>query len=131
MVQRTGSQKEGNMLFIQNNFYYDAFFLKAIGRRLSLSWPRDYLANTMKTVLNGACGSGFCTYPNGSGKYHVSALRFLVLHRTHMNGTKPFGVSYSGATYKYTVIDTNGRRSAAAGSALRYFLLGHSLTVDS
>ncbi|KAI0810948.1 hypothetical protein BC629DRAFT_1589690 [Irpex lacteus] len=77
MVQRTGSQGEGNMLFVQNNFYYDAFFLKAI-------------------VLNGACGSGLCTYPNGSGKYH------------------PFGVSYSGATYKYTVLDTSGRRSAAA-----------------
>ncbi|KAI0093714.1 hypothetical protein BDY19DRAFT_881949 [Irpex rosettiformis] len=77
MVQRTGNQGEGNMLFVQNNFYYDAFFLKAI-------------------VLNGACGSGLCSYPDGSGKYH------------------PFGVSYSGATYKYTVLDTNGRRSAAA-----------------
>lgn len=26
---------------------------------------------------------------------------------------KPFGVSYSGATYKYTVLDTAGHRSAA------------------
>ncbi|PCH38397.1 integrin alpha N-terminal domain-containing protein [Wolfiporia cocos MD-104 SS10] len=76
MVQRTGAQGEGNILFIQNNFYYDAFFLKAI-------------------VLNGACGSGLCNEPEGSGKYH------------------PFGVSYSGATYKYTVLDTSGRRSAA------------------
>ena len=31
MVQRTGDQGEGNVLFVQNNFYYDAFFLKAIG----------------------------------------------------------------------------------------------------
>jgi len=77
MVQRTGSQKEGNILFVQNNFYYDAFFLKAI-------------------VLNGACSGGLCTTPNGSETYH------------------PFGVSYSGATYKYTVLDTSGRRSAAA-----------------
>ncbi|THG98045.1 hypothetical protein EW026_g4082 [Hermanssonia centrifuga] len=76
MVQRTGNQGEGNILFVQNNFYYDAFFLKAI-------------------VLNGACGSGLCSTPNGT-KYH------------------PFGVSYSGATYKYTVLDTSGRRSAAA-----------------
>ncbi|GBE82743.1 integrin alpha N-terminal domain-containing protein [Sparassis latifolia] len=74
MVQRTGQQGEGNILFVQNNFYYDAFFLKAI-------------------TLNGACGSGLCKSPNGS--YH------------------PFGVSYSGATYKYTVLDTSGRRSAA------------------
>ncbi|CCM05781.1 uncharacterized protein FIBRA_08014 [Fibroporia radiculosa] len=76
MVQRTGAQGQGNILFVQNNFYNDAFFLKAI-------------------VLNGACGSGLCKNPNGSGTYH------------------PFGVSYSGATYKYTVLDTSGRRSAA------------------
>ena len=31
MVQRTGSAGQGNVLFVQNNFYYDAFFLKAIG----------------------------------------------------------------------------------------------------
>lgn len=31
MVQRTGTQGEGHILFVQNNFYYDAFFLKAIG----------------------------------------------------------------------------------------------------
>ena len=31
MVQRTGDQHKGNILFVQNNFYYDAFFLKAIG----------------------------------------------------------------------------------------------------
>ncbi|OCH90654.1 hypothetical protein OBBRIDRAFT_793094 [Obba rivulosa] len=76
MVQRTGSQGQGNILFVQNNFYYDAFFLKAI-------------------VLNGACGSGLCSTPNSSERYH------------------PFGVSYSGATYKYTVLDTAGGRSAA------------------
>lgn len=74
LIQRTGAQGEGNVLFVQNNFYYDAFFLKAI-------------------VLNGACESGLCKTPNGS--YH------------------PFGVSYSGATYKYTVLDTSGQRSAA------------------
>lgn len=31
MVQRTGTSGQGKILFIQNNFYYDAFFLKAIG----------------------------------------------------------------------------------------------------
>ncbi|KAI0029329.1 hypothetical protein K488DRAFT_56617 [Vararia minispora EC-137] len=76
LVQRTGDQGEGNVMFIQNNFYYDAFFMKAI-------------------LLNGACPSGSCT-PSGSGApYH------------------PFGVSYSGASYKYTVLDTTGKRSAA------------------
>ncbi|KIJ63277.1 hypothetical protein HYDPIDRAFT_92805 [Hydnomerulius pinastri MD-312] len=75
VVQRTGGQGQGTVTFIQNNFYYDAFFLKAI-------------------VLNGACNNGWCTTPNGSS--------YL-----------PFGVSYSGASYKYTVLDTSGRRSAA------------------
>jgi len=31
VVQRTGGQKQGSVLFVQNNFYYDAFFLNAIG----------------------------------------------------------------------------------------------------
>ncbi|KAJ7611627.1 hypothetical protein FB45DRAFT_940496 [Roridomyces roridus] len=76
MVQRTSGSGRGNIMFVQNNFYYDAFFLKAI-------------------VLNGACGNGWCYGPNGTDRYH------------------PFGVSYSGASYKYTVLDTTGSRSAA------------------
>ncbi|KAI0045090.1 integrin alpha N-terminal domain-containing protein [Auriscalpium vulgare] len=77
MVQRTGDQGQGNVLFVQNNFYYDAFFMKA-------------------TVLNGACNAGLCTPENHSlPQYH------------------PFGVSYSGASYKYTILDTSGRRAAA------------------
>lgn len=75
LVQRTGTQGEGTISFIQNNFYYDAFFLKAI-------------------VLNGACNGGWCSLPNSSN--------YL-----------PIGVSYSGASFKYTVLDTDGRRSAA------------------
>jgi len=76
MVQRTGNDGQGKVLFVQNNVYYDAFFLKAI-------------------VLNGACDGGWCSPPNSTQGYH------------------PFGVSYSGATYKYTVLDTSGQRSAA------------------
>jgi len=29
----SGRQKQGSVLFVQNNFYYDAFFLNAIGER--------------------------------------------------------------------------------------------------
>ncbi|THH05309.1 hypothetical protein EW145_g4893 [Phellinidium pouzarii] len=76
MVQRTGEQGQGPILFVQNNFFFDAFFLKAI-------------------VLNGACDNGWCSRPNGTGHYH------------------PFGVSYSGASFKYTILDTKGARSAA------------------
>lgn len=32
MVQRTGDQDAGKVTFVQNNFYHDAFFLKAQGR---------------------------------------------------------------------------------------------------
>ncbi|PFH53586.1 hypothetical protein AMATHDRAFT_137318 [Amanita thiersii Skay4041] len=76
LVQRTGDTGEGKILFVQNNFYFDAFFLKAI-------------------VLNGACNNGWCYGANESERY------------------QPFGVSYSGASYKYTILDTSGHRSAA------------------
>jgi len=33
---------------------------------------------------------------------------------------QPFGVSYSGATFKYTVLDTTGQRAAAAGKSTAY-----------
>ncbi|KAF5386695.1 hypothetical protein D9615_001974 [Tricholomella constricta] len=98
MVQRTGEAGHGHIIFVQNNFYYDAFFMKAI-------------------VLNGACDNGWCYPPNSSDRYHVNnhsvmspfgeELTFVLL--------QPFGVSYSGASYKYTVLDTAGHRSAAQG----------------
>lgn len=34
MVQRTGKQSAQRVTFIQNNFFHDAFFLKAIGELL-------------------------------------------------------------------------------------------------
>ncbi|KZS98847.1 hypothetical protein SISNIDRAFT_403326 [Sistotremastrum niveocremeum HHB9708] len=76
LIQRTGDQGSGRVEFVENNFFHDAFFLKAI-------------------TLNGACSNGFCKSVNGSVN------------------TNPFGVSYTGATYKYTVFDTVGKRSAA------------------
>ncbi|KAF8590510.1 hypothetical protein K439DRAFT_1381934 [Ramaria rubella] len=75
LVQRTGEQGDGSNTFIHNNFFYDAFFLKAM-------------------VLNRPCEGGWCTLENGS--------RLMA-----------FGVSYPGASYKYTVQDTSGLRSAA------------------
>ncbi|GFZ43951.1 hypothetical protein JCM24511_01671 [Saitozyma sp. JCM 24511] len=74
MVQRSGGQASQRVTFVQNNFYHDAFFLKA-------------------QVLNGAC-DGDCQPADGGKKY------------------SPLGVSYSGATYKFTVLDTLGRRGA-------------------
>ncbi|KZT59740.1 integrin alpha N-terminal domain-containing protein, partial [Calocera cornea HHB12733] len=73
LIQRTGTQSNTKITFVQNNFFHDAFFLKAI-------------------TLNGAC-SGFCEVDNK--KY------------------KPFGTGFPGASYKYTILDTSGRRSAA------------------
>lgn len=46
MVQRTGAQGQGNILFVQNNFYYDAFFLKAIGEY----WLRTLLETWVLTA---------------------------------------------------------------------------------
>ncbi|KAB5595192.1 Cell division control protein 73 [Ceratobasidium theobromae] len=50
-------------------------------------------------VLNGACPNGMCE-KSGSGKY------------------KPFGAMNPGASFKYTVLDPRGQRSAAFGSQL-------------
>ena len=110
MVQRTGEQGQGNIWFVQNNFYYDAFFLKAIGKS-SMIHP-FLVSDTCIPVLNGGCSTGWCYTANGS-RFHVC---FPVIPTVFSNiFTQPFGVSYSGATYKYTVLDTTGQRAAAAG----------------
>jgi integrin alpha FG-GAP repeat containing protein 1 len=69
MVQRTGQAGHGHVLFVQNNFYYDAFFLKAIGGfHLSLFLR---LLKKFPIVLNGACDNGWCYSSNGTERYHV------------------------------------------------------------
>ena len=55
-----------------------------------------------------------CYGPNGTAPYQVGADKLAGYTLTDVQ-TKPFGVSYSGATYKYTVLDTVGKRSAAQG----------------
>lgn len=51
-------------------------------------------------MLNGACQAGICEPLDGSAKY------------------KAFGASLPGATYKFTVLDTAGRRAATQVSQL-------------
>jgi len=112
MVQRTGEQGQGNIWFVQNNFYYDAFFLKAIGES-SMKRPRLF-SNVVIPVLNGGCPSGWCSTEDNS-RFHVrSSLKPWRLSNTF---SQPSGVSYSGATFKYTVLDTTGQRAAAAGES--------------
>ncbi|CAH7682403.1 hypothetical protein PPACK8108_LOCUS15314 [Phakopsora pachyrhizi] len=65
-----------SLAFIKNNYFNDAFFLKAI-------------------MLNGACSSRCATRGNSTE------------HR-------PYGVNYAGASYKFTIQDTYGKRRAAA-----------------
>jgi hypothetical protein len=63
--------------FVQNNFFHDAFFLKAIGAVLHyfLAVICSYLHFT---VLNGAC-NGLCTPDNSSQpRYHVRAYLSLL-----------------------------------------------------
>ena len=68
MVQRTGEQGQGNVGFVQNNFYYDAFFLKAIGESpMNRPCPSS---DVSLPVLNGGCSSGWCYTTNGS-RFHV------------------------------------------------------------
>jgi integrin alpha FG-GAP repeat containing protein 1 len=73
MVQRSGEQGQGKVTFIQNNFYHDAFFLKAQGESAKLD-GRINGQVTDSAVLNGAC-DGDCQPTSGGGKYKVSADR--------------------------------------------------------
>jgi len=70
MVQRTGESGAGKVLFVQNNFYYDAFFLKAIGMSIFTYSRYDGLIIRNLSVLNGACNNGWCYAEDGT-KYHV------------------------------------------------------------
>ncbi|GAA5822622.1 hypothetical protein JCM11251_004321 [Rhodosporidiobolus azoricus] len=84
LVQRTGNSGAARVpVFIKNNYFHDAFFLKA-------------------TVLNGAC-QGWCEgKEEGERRY------------------RPYGSSYSGASYKFTVLDPTGaRRSTQYGQLPR------------
>ena len=56
MVQRTGSQGQGNVLFVQNNFYYDAFFLKAIGMLLTSFTVDVLMPGTQSSTERAAAG---------------------------------------------------------------------------
>ena len=109
MVQRTGEQGQGNVLFVQNNFYYDAFFLKAIGKSsMSRLFPFANVSYQFSMVVVQV----------GGVTLRMAAVSMYVLRQVFvlfLHSPQPFGVSYSGATYKYTVLDTTGQRAAAAG----------------
>lgn len=118
MVQRTGEQGQGNVLFVQNNFYYDAFFLKAIGksspRRL---YPFSYVSYQFSMVGVQVGGVILRMAPNFMYVLPSNLGLFSYIP------SQPFGVSYSGATYKYTVLDTTGQRAAAAGTETSHPLI--------
>ena len=68
-------------------------------------------------MLNGACSSGWCQPENGSlSRYHVSfpfPLLFILIFIQFIAYIQPSDASMSGVSYKYTILDTSGRRSAA------------------
>jgi integrin alpha FG-GAP repeat containing protein 1 len=76
LIQRdsSGGGISRSFTFVKNNYYHDAFFLKAL-------------------VVNGAC-QGRCKDATTGESYD------------------PYGVSYSGASYKFTVFDPTGTRRA-------------------
>ncbi|GAA5911057.1 FG-GAP repeat domain-containing protein [Sporobolomyces salmoneus] len=74
VLQRSGQSGAARQInFIKNNFFNDAFFLKAM-------------------VLNGACKSWCEPTEPGQTRY------------------RPYGSSYSGASFKFTVLDPTGAR---------------------
>ncbi|GAA6012102.1 hypothetical protein JCM11491_001751 [Sporobolomyces phaffii] len=74
VVQRSGQSGAARKVrFIKNNFFNDAFFLKAM-------------------VLNGACKNWCEPKEAGQSRY------------------RPYGSSYSGASFKFTVLDPTGAR---------------------
>jgi integrin alpha FG-GAP repeat containing protein 1 len=73
VVQRTGDQGKGTVLFVQNNFYYDAFFLKAIGESVFDDVRCNLLSEVGLEVLNSACDNGWCSDPKGK-KFHVNGV---------------------------------------------------------
>lgn len=96
LLQRSGkgSGASRSMSFIKNNYFHDAFFMKTL-------------------VGNGAC-EGLCEDEN-KVRYHVSRFR-LLSNSIALPRPQPYGVSYSGASYKFTVLDTAGNRKATQGT---------------
>jgi integrin alpha FG-GAP repeat containing protein 1 len=76
LVQRTGKDGQGKLAFVQNNFYHDAFFLKAIGETMDMG-ALKISADMGSSVLNHACPSGRCVAPNGTF-YQVRAREQIV-----------------------------------------------------
>lgn len=70
MVQRTGSGGAAReVVFIKNNYFHDAFFLKALGQ--SPFWHNTGAVLICVIVLNGAC-SVWCEPEKGDERYRVS-----------------------------------------------------------
>ncbi|KAG5219421.1 T-cell immunomodulatory protein [Salix suchowensis] len=106
---KEGLERNAEDLVHSEQLLLDAFFLKAIGSLPLYLLSVIYIHATF-TVLNGACGNGWCYSPNRTIKYHVSLSSFTP-RSVILTLSQPFGVSYAGASYKYTVLDTSGRRS--------------------
>jgi integrin alpha FG-GAP repeat containing protein 1 len=59
MMQRTGEQGAGRVLFVQNNFYYDAFFMKAIRTQRFLYIPSQ---SRLTCFASDGCSSERCVW---------------------------------------------------------------------
>ncbi|CAO1616755.1 unnamed protein product [Sympodiomycopsis kandeliae] len=79
-----------SITFVQNNYFFDAFFLKVL-------------------TLNGACGSICEETFQASDHQNLSEVQG---GETFVNRYKPWGAALPGASYKFTVLDPNGNRRA-------------------
>lgn len=50
MIQRSGDQGAGKISFIQNNFYHDAFFLKAQGMFCQYTICKELINSTWRSM---------------------------------------------------------------------------------
>jgi integrin alpha FG-GAP repeat containing protein 1 len=121
MVQRTGEQGAGRVLFVQNNFYYDAFFMKAIRTQHFLYFPSLSSQSRLTCFASDGRSSERRVWlglvPTRERQPSPLPCQFFSYHllprHKYSRVISAHTASTSGASYKYTILDTSGRRSAA------------------
>lgn len=113
LVQRDASGLSRSFTFVKNNYFHDAFFLKALGECLSFLkyiLPLTFSMGSLERSLPWQM-------PATDRRSQIIQCNSLVSSyelRPQLINKQANGVSYSGATYKFTVFDQAGHRRAAA-----------------
>lgn len=112
MVQRTGGGGAAReVVFIKNNYFHDAFFLKALGESRSLT----KLVRVIDEDLQ--CSMALARFGVSPRRERID-IEYVFLPpgaERYTHASQSYGVSYSGASYKFTVLDPTGARKATQG----------------